>query len=183
MGERMAMFIAELEDDERESLLGKLIHVEGDKLIHEELIENMGVLFLAGTDTTSISLAWAFHYLALRPELLQKLANEVRKTAPRGVQAREQLQSMLLLRAVWAEVLRLRGPAPTLELSTTEPTELLGRVLPAGTSVTMATRYMQWHASEMAHIWVAIPSCSGQRGGCGTGSSRRARCWIQSPSV
>lgn len=83
--------------------------------------------------------------------------SEVRKTAPCGVQTREQLQSMILLRAVWAEVLRLRGPAPLLDFSTTEPTEVLGRVLRAGTSVYVATRYMQWHASEMAHICGSDP--------------------------
>jgi len=59
---------------------------------------------------------------------------------------------MLVLRSVWAEVMRLRSVAPALLLETAEPMTLMGRVVPTDTLLMLPTRYIQQHAPEMMHI-------------------------------
>ena len=50
------------------------------------------VLFVAGTDTTSQALSWAFYELARLPELQEELAAQVSKL-PGGVLTPEQLET------------------------------------------------------------------------------------------
>lgn len=55
-------------------------------LSREGLLGNLMVLFVAGMDSTSQALSWAFYQLACLPELQEELAAQV-KTLPDGVGA------------------------------------------------------------------------------------------------
>merc|ERR1719330_2075953 len=86
------------------TILEKLRQAEGGKMSSEELEGNLRVLLIAGTDTTSKSLAWAFYFLSKDQDLQARALSEV-KTLPGGVLGPEQLDSARLMQAIWREVL------------------------------------------------------------------------------
>jgi cytochrome P450 len=45
----------------------------------EEIIANMKTFFLAGTDTTAVTISWIMYYFATNPEIHQKARDEVEK--------------------------------------------------------------------------------------------------------
>ena len=65
------------------SIAEKLMAMQGDKFSHRELLDNLTVLFAAGTDTTSLVLSWVFYNLSLDQKLQDEVAKEV-AALPRG---------------------------------------------------------------------------------------------------
>jgi len=126
-----------------DTLLAKLKESEGRKLTHDMLVGNVKTLFLAGTDTTSGSLAFTFHRLAQQPRLQEMLASEVASKAGEGVTSIQHLQELHLVRAVWAETLRLHSVAPMLFFHNVEEMNLAGRMLPPCTEIIVLTRYVE----------------------------------------
>ncbi|RDW62507.1 hypothetical protein BP5796_10809 [Coleophoma crateriformis] len=70
---------------------------------------NSGTLIIAGSDTTSSSLAGTFFYLARDPEAYAKVVNEVRSTfpTPASIRAGAELNSCVYLRGAINEALRM----------------------------------------------------------------------------
>lgn len=148
MNSKMEQMIKQMgslpESETAGTLLNKLLQLEGEQLTHRELIGTMVELFMAGSDTSSTTLAWAFYHLSELPGLQEELAQEVERISPgKPPQNLETLQSMLLVRGVWAETLRLRSVAPVLTLNSTKDTEIAGRRVPAGSQIIVPTRYIQ----------------------------------------
>merc|ERR1719220_1081018 len=86
------------------TVVEKLRQAEGVKMSSEELAGNLRTLLVAGTDTTSKALAWAFYFLAKDQDLQARAFKEV-KTLPEGVWGPDQLDSARLVHAIWREVL------------------------------------------------------------------------------
>jgi len=126
------------------SIAEKLRNMDGEKFTHDELINNVTVLFLGGTDTTSLVLSWSFYYLSCDEKLQNAVAKEVR-SLPAGEISLSQLQSLPTVQAVWLESLRLRGPAAVFGLEPTEDVTIAGRKVPAGTHVMVALRNILKH--------------------------------------
>mmetsp|Transcript_36513 Transcript_36513/g.85534 ORF Transcript_36513/g.85534 Transcript_36513/m.85534 type:complete len:487 (-) Transcript_36513:147-1607(-) len=123
----------------RKSIAQKLMDMDGDRFTHKELLENITGLFVAGTDTTSLTTCWAFYHLARDPAFQTKVAEEVRSLPDHEVSS-AQLDSFPLLQALWLETLRCHGPLTFMELEPTEPVTLVGRKLPVGTTILLALR-------------------------------------------
>ncbi|KAJ0969477.1 hypothetical protein J5N97_022354 [Dioscorea zingiberensis] len=94
-------------------------------------------MFVAGTDTTNISLEWGMAELIRNPQVMKKLQNEVR-----GIQTgktmltEDDLSGMHYLKAVIKETLRLHPPAPLLlPRETMESCEIGGYHIPGKTKV------------------------------------------------
>ncbi|MFJ6568728.1 cytochrome P450 [Streptomyces sp. NPDC091292] len=107
---------------------------EGDKqgLSDAECIEQVTTFFIAGTETTAVTLAWALHLLATHPDL----EREVRSEASRVLNAAGADPGQLpLTRAVVTEALRLYPPAWLSMRVTTTDTTLAGHPIPAGTTI------------------------------------------------
>lgn len=49
----------------------------GEPFSREELIDQLGVFFTAGHETTASALTWAFYILSMRPDLMEALRAEV----------------------------------------------------------------------------------------------------------
>lgn len=120
-------------------IVDKLKDMDGDKFSHSELMDNLTVLFLAGTDTTSLALCWSFYYLSKDLQLQTAVAQEVRMLPDDEISLTE-LETLPTVQAVWLETLRCHGPANALELQSTEEITLAGRKLPAGTEFLIAIR-------------------------------------------
>jgi cytochrome P450 family 135 len=104
---------------ERGDVLSRLLTAAGDELTDVELRDHMITLLLAGHETTATALAWSFHELARRPALQRK--------AQEGDDA--------YLEAVAKEAMRRRPVIQNVARKLTEPTEVAGYLLPAGTIV------------------------------------------------
>ena len=121
------------------SIAEKLKEMEGDKFSHTELMDNLTVLFLAGTDTTSLALCWSFYYLSRDAELQAAVAQEV-QSLPDEELSLAQVESLSLVQGLWLETLRCHGPASFLELESTEEITIAGRQVPPHTEIFVAMR-------------------------------------------
>ncbi|CAE7310928.1 Cyp4d2 [Symbiodinium sp. CCMP2592] len=130
----------------------KLTEMVGDRFSHRELLDTLTVLFMGGAETTSTVLGWAFYHLSRDQELQEQVAKEVRDLPrPEGTSflSFAQLKSLLWVQAVWLEALRCHGPAGYMPLEAAEQVTLLGRKVPAGTSVWIATRNILMNDPEV----------------------------------
>jgi len=103
----------------------------GDKLTDGELRDELITLLLAGHETTATGLAWAVERLVRHPEQLARLRD--------GDDA--------YLDAVVKETLRVRPVVNEVGRDLTEPVELGGHALPAGTRVMSSIGLVQ-HAQD-----------------------------------
>jgi cytochrome P450 len=108
---------------ERDDVLSRLLTAAGDELTDLELRDQMITLLLAGHETTATALAWSFHELSRRPDLLR-----------RAQQAADDGDDNYL-EAVAKEAMRRRPVIQNVARLLTEPVELAGYRLPAGTVV------------------------------------------------
>lgn len=124
--------------DERTDVLSRLLTTgdDTDALTDDELRDQLVTLLLAGHETTATALAWAFHELA-RTETVQI-------TAMRAVDEADDAY----LEAVAKESMRLRPVIYEVARRTTEPVEIGGFRIEAGTTVMPAIGVVQ---SDPAH--------------------------------
>ncbi|MBD0281314.1 MAG: cytochrome P450 [Thermoleophilaceae bacterium] len=105
------------------SLLLEARHEDGSAMSDRELRDELMTLLVAGHETTATALAWALEALVRHPAALARLRGAVLA----GDDA--------YLDAVIKETLRLRPVVAVVLRRLTEPTEIGGRLLPAGTNV------------------------------------------------
>ncbi len=82
----------------------------GAGFTREELIDQMGVFFLAGHETTASALTWALFVLTVRPDLAERLRAEVDQVAGDGPIEFSQVKQLNFVRNVFRETLRLYPP-------------------------------------------------------------------------
>lgn len=82
----------------------------GEPFTREELIDQLGVFFLAGHETTASVLTWVFYILAMQPGVLQRLRAEVDAVVGEGDVTFEHIRQLPYVRAVFRETLRLYPP-------------------------------------------------------------------------
>ncbi|CAI0396380.1 unnamed protein product [Linum tenue] len=104
------------------------------------------MMFIAGTETTSITLEWAMALLLNHPRAMQKLRTEIDDTV--GVHDRlineHDIPSLPYLKCVINETLRLYPPAPfLLPHSSSEDCTVKGYRVPKGTTLMVNVWAMQ----------------------------------------
>jgi cytochrome P450 len=97
-------------DDIVESVIAARDEQTGKAFTREELIDQIGVFFLAGHETTASVLTWAFFILATRPEILERLRAEVDSVAGAGPVSIQDVKQLAFVRNVFRETLRLYPP-------------------------------------------------------------------------
>jgi cytochrome P450 len=115
---------------ERDDILSLLLSArdeDGVGLTDSELRDELMTLLLAGHETTATSLSWTLERLSRHPRALARLVEEIRSGGEDGPAD--------YLDATIKETLRLRPVVPAVVRRLVEPTELGGRVLPAGVNV------------------------------------------------
>ncbi|KAJ3381113.1 hypothetical protein HDU92_005580 [Lobulomyces angularis] len=139
--------------EEEKDILSMLIkanesEVASKKLSDAELKGQVGTFLLAGHETTSVALSWTLYYLALNPDIQEKLYVEVSKVLdtkdsfPTFDQVNTQMK---YVDSVIKEVLRLVPPAPITSRVTTQDDELGGYMIPKGTPIILAPGVIQRH--------------------------------------
>ncbi|GFQ86305.1 cytochrome P450 3A8, partial [Trichonephila clavata] len=108
-----------------------------------ELIAQCVIFFLAGFETTASTLAFVSYYLALNPDIQDKLVAEIDETVKsgNGELTYEAIQNMKYLDNVISETLRINPPSVRLERVASEDYKLgdTGIVIPKHTTVTIPT--------------------------------------------
>jgi cytochrome P450 len=96
----------------------------GAAFTREELIDQLGVLFLAGHETSASALTWVFYLLATHPALVARLRTEVREVCGEGPVEFEHTKRLPFIRNLFRETLRLYPPITFLPRVATEATTI-----------------------------------------------------------
>jgi len=122
----------------RTDILSMLVEArdeQGEPMTDPELIDEMFTLLMAGHETTATSLAWAFHHVLDRPDVLAKLRAELARVVGDGPVQPHHIPQLDYLDAVIKESQRLCPVATNVIRRLTQPMRIAGRDLPAGITV------------------------------------------------
>jgi cytochrome P450 len=117
----------------------------GAPFTREELIDQLGVFFLAGHETTASVLTWLFYIVAERGELLAALRAEIDAVVGDGEVEFEHLKRLPLVRAVFRETLRLYPPITFMPRVALEATRIGPRRLKRGALVMVSPWTLHRH--------------------------------------
>ena len=118
---------------------------DGQAFTREELIDQLGVLFLAGHETSASALTWVFFILAVQPRWADRVRREVAAVAGAGPLSMEHTRAMPTLRNVFRETLRLYPPITFLPRVATAATRLGTRRVKRGALVMIAPWVLHRH--------------------------------------
>jgi cytochrome P450 len=112
----------------------------------EELIDQLGVLFLAGHETSASALTWAFFLLAMQPALVARVRAEICEVAGEdGAITFEMTKQLPTIRNVFRETLRLYPPITFLPRVATAATMIGNRKVRRGALVMVAPWVLHRH--------------------------------------
>jgi len=147
----------------------------------QQLRDEVTTLFLAGYETTSIALTWAWDFLTHRPDVMEKLQAEVDSVLGDRQPTFADVMKLPYCRMVLQETLRIRPSAWQLPRTAIEDDEIDGYRIPAGTTVTGLIYMCHYHPeqwdkpeefdperfqpekSEKRHKFAYMPFGAGQR--------------------
>ena len=121
----------------------------GAPFTREELIDELGVFFLAGHETSASALTWVFFLLAQRPEVVARIRAEVDAAVGDGPITIEHAKRFPYIKAVFKETMRLYPPITFLPRVAAEETTLGGRRVRRGTMVLVAP----WTIHRHRALW------------------------------
>jgi cytochrome P450 len=122
------------------SLLMNAMDEDGSHMTAKQLRDEVMTLFIAGHETTAVTLGWLWHLLAHHPKVEARLCEELQRVLGGRAPTPEDLPRMPYLDAVVHEVLRLYPAAYVLQRTSVEPFDLAGYHFPVNTTVIMS----QW---------------------------------------
>jgi cytochrome P450 len=105
----------ELEQKRNDNVLDDLLaaaHENGRPVSDQEIRDAIITLLLAGFDTTSIALSWALEQIVPRPDVVDRIGDELKQVAGGGELLPEHLERLTYLDAAIRESMRLRTIIP-----------------------------------------------------------------------
>lgn len=118
---------------------------EGVTFTREELIDQLGVLFLAGHETSASALTWVFFILASQPEIVTRIRAEVHEICGEGPITFEQTKKLTFTRNVFRETVRLYPPITFLPRVALEDSTIGGRFVKRGALVIVSPWVLHRH--------------------------------------
>jgi cytochrome P450 len=107
-------------------------HEDGTPLADQEVRDALITILIAGHDTTALALSWALSEIAEYPEVVDRLADELRRATGGQPPEADHLPALEYLEAAIRESLRLRPVAPFVVRKTVRPFVVGGHEYPAG---------------------------------------------------
>jgi cytochrome P450 len=123
----------------------------GATFSRKELLDQLGVMFLAGHETTASALTWAFFILATQPEIAARIRAEVAATAGQGEVTFEQLKRLPFTRNVFRETLRLYPPITFLPRVAAQSTRIGAFAVKRGAMIMIAPWTLHRHDDFWRH--------------------------------
>jgi cytochrome P450 len=126
------------EQDDLLSLLLEAQDDDGSRMTDRQLRDEVMTLFLAGHETTALSLSWTWYLLALHPEIERKLVAELKETLNGRSVTVADLLRLSYLEMVVKESMRLYPPAWIIGREALQNFEINGYTIPRGAQVTVS---------------------------------------------
>ena len=133
-------------DDIASSVIAARDQETGAPFTRKELIDQLGVVFLAGHETTASALTWAFYILAAQPQWLERLREEIDRVAGDAPITFELTRQLPLVKAFFKETLRLYPPITFMPRVALREATVAGRRLRKGALVMIAPWTLQRHS-------------------------------------
>lgn len=128
VGDDLLSMLLSARDDDGSSM--------SDKQVRDEVV----TLFLAGHETTAISLSWTFYLLSLNPDVDAKLEEELDRVLDGRLPTLDDLPRLEYTARVVKESMRIYPPAWRVGREAIEDCEIAGYPIPAGAQLIMS----QW---------------------------------------
>jgi cytochrome P450 len=122
------------------SMLLKATDEDGSGMSNQQLRDEVMTIFLAGHETTALTLSWAWYLLALNPESEKKFHAELDEVLGGRLPAMEDMSRLKFTEMIARESMRLYPPAYALGREAINDCEIGGFRVPAGAQVFM----FQW---------------------------------------
>jgi len=137
----------ETPNDLLETMMGVFVEqypeAKGDvEMLTAELGDNLVEIMFAGYNTAVPTTAHAFYFLSLRPDLMDRVIEEVDRVLGGRRPTQEDLANLVLCERVVTETLRLCPPASLIARQTTRDLVLEGVPIPRATRVWMPACYI-----------------------------------------
>ena len=138
--------IADRKDNPGDDLVGLLISAvdpkSGQPLTETERRDNLIGFFIAGHETTALTLTWALYLMGRDKAAQARLRDEIDAVRPEGDLQYSDIEKLIFTRAVLDETMRLFPPAPVFNRLCQDPCEVLGREIKTGDVVLIAPYIM-----------------------------------------
>ncbi len=138
--------LSERRSHPQDDLVGLLIGAKA--LSPRERRDNLIGFFIAGHETTALTLTWALFLLGRHRPTLERIRAEVRAVVGDGPVVYEHIAQLPFTNAVIDETMRLYPPAPMLNREPQESVEVLGRTLEPGDAV-LLNNYVMHRAERL----------------------------------
>jgi cytochrome P450 len=126
----------------QEDIVGDVIAARdpetGEAFDRESLIDQIGVFFLAGHETTASALTWAFYILASQPDWAARLRTEIDRELGEREIGFGDIRALSETRSVFRESLRLYPPLGFVPRVSAKDTEIEGVRVPRGALIMIA---------------------------------------------
>lgn len=132
------------------SMLLKAHDEDGSQLSDKQLRDEVMTIFLAGHETTALTLSWAWYLLAQNPETEKKFHAELAEVLGGRLPTMADLSRLQYTEMIAKESMRLYPPAYALGREAVEECEIGGFRIPAGAQVFM----FQWATQRDARFFV-----------------------------
>lgn len=121
----------------------------GEGLSAREQRDNLIGFFIAGHETTALTLTWALYLIGMHKPTADRIRAEVMAICPEGNVSYDQMAELKFTQAVIDETMRLYPPAPMLNRLCHEDTVVSGREIKAGDTFLLCNYVM--HRTE--RLW------------------------------
>lgn len=119
----------------------------GVAFTREELIDQIGVMFLAGHETTASALTWILYLISMVPDVRERLLAEIRRVAGDDPLSFEHVREMGYVRNVFRETLRLYPPITFMPRVALENGRIGTRTVKRGALIMISPWVMHRHLS------------------------------------
>ncbi len=117
----------------------------GQPFSFDELVDQVGMLFLAGHETSASALTWALHLLANAPDIQKRMHDEVVEVLGSQHPRQSDMKNLELTRKVFRETLRLFPPVGFMAREATQTCPMRDKTVPAGSSIVVSPWLIQRH--------------------------------------
>ncbi|KAF5189493.1 Cytochrome p450 [Thalictrum thalictroides] len=107
-------------------------HDKGNKMSSKELMDECRIFFVAGFETTSLLVTWAFVLMGIHTEWQEKARHEVEQVLQGKPPDYDSLARLKIVNMILNETLRLYSPAPFIMKTVEKETKLGDLTIPAG---------------------------------------------------
>lgn len=136
-------------DDIAQALLMARDPETGEGFSREELIDQLGVFFLAGHETTASALTWAFFILSQHPHAAKRMRQEYESVVGEGELTLEKAKRLSYTRNVFRESMRLYPPITFIPRVALKNTKIGDYSVQRGNMIMIAP----WSLHRHADLW------------------------------